>query len=225
LRCIANESAFALSWKEHKGLRRIMDNALLVFLLTITAFLLSITLHEFFHALVAYWLGDDTAKRAGRLTLNPFAHIDLLGLLFLILVRVGWAKPVPIEPRNFKYPGFYSILVGLAGPFSNFMLAFISLYAMKYLVLYLPYETLFLFLKEMVALNVMLGLFNILPIPPLDGSHIIAALIPLQWREGYYRLQPIFLILLLMLFTTSLFQEWFLKAVAEVTKLLKMLVI
>ena len=88
------------------------------------AFLIALTFHEFCHALMATYLGDPTARRAGRLTLNPVAHVDPFGLLFLVLFRIGWAKPVPFDQRNFKYPKLYSILTALAGPASNLFLAF-----------------------------------------------------------------------------------------------------
>ena len=141
------------------------------------AFLISLSFHEFSHALVATWLGDNTPKKSGRLTLNPFAHVDLLGLFCLLIFRVGWAKPVPFDQRNFKYPKFYSILTGLAGPFSNFLLAFVAFLIMAHIpsgLLPAYAVTTFSQLLEMTGrLNVMLGIFNLMPIPPLDGSHII----------------------------------------------------
>src|SRR3972149_9450529 len=99
-----------------------MDNVLMSQIiqvgLILCTFLFAITVHEFSHALAAYLLGDDTARNAGRLTLNPLAHIDVLGIIFLLLFRIGWARPVPMDPRNFKYPRFYAVLFRLVGPFS-----------------------------------------------------------------------------------------------------------
>jgi Zn-dependent protease len=193
-------------------------------LFALIAFLLSITVHEFFHAFTAYKLGDPTAKNAGRLTLNPIAHIDPLGLLFIIFFRIGWAKPVPVDPKNFKYPGLYSIIIGLAGPLSNFLLALLSLYGITYLVPYLQYQWLNVFLMQMLAINIMLGVFNILPIPPLDGGHIIGALVPERWKQSYARMQLVFLFLLFFLLSTSSFQKLFFTLVARVAALLRMLV-
>jgi len=141
------------------------------------AFLISLSFHEFSHALAATLFGDNTPKRDGRLTLNPLAHVDMLGLLCLLLFRIGWAKPVIFDPKNFKYPKIYSILTALAGPCSNFLLAVIMLYTIKYFPLLgfsLPITTSFLqIFKATAYINIMLGVFNLFPIPPLDGSHIL----------------------------------------------------
>jgi Zn-dependent protease len=143
------------------------------------AFLIALTFHEFCHALAATALGDSTAKRAGRLTLNPMAHIDPLGMLFLLLFRIGWAKPVPFNQHNFKYPKFYSILTALAGPCSNLLLAFVSFTCIKHFPTHLVSDAVALsflqILEALAYINVMLGVFNLLPIPPLDGSHLIIA--------------------------------------------------
>lgn len=198
-------------------------------LITIVAFLLSITFHEFCHALVAYALGDDTAKRAGRLTLNPLSHIDPLGLLFIILIRIGWAKPVPFDSRNFKYPRFYSILVGLAGPAANFLLALICLYVAEYFPWHLLSKQadmiVWEFLKTSVWINVMLGVFNLIPIPPLDGSHFIAAFIPERLQYAYYRFQQFSFILLIILLNIPAFQRAFYSAITFTVKFLANLVV
>lgn len=174
------------------------------FFILIFAFLSAITIHEFSHALVAYLLGDDTAKRDGRLTLNPFAHIDPLGLLFLLFFRIGWAKPVPMDARNFSHPRLFSVLAGLAGPFSNFIFALFFLYIAHYLpsehapiALAPAYVTL---LKMTVWINIMLGVFNLLPLPPLDGSHIVYALLPRRLQPLYYLVAQFSIFILLFLF-------------------------
>lgn len=145
------------------------------------AFLISLSVHECSHALAATLLGDDTARRQGRLTLNPLAHIDPIGLLFLMVFRIGWAKPVIFDQRNFKYPRLYAILTAFAGPLSNFALAL----ACFYMLAYFPSAffsiavglTLIQIIQATAYVNLMLGVFNMLPIPPLDGSHVITALL------------------------------------------------
>ncbi len=142
----------------------------------------SITFHEFSHGLVAYWLGDDTAKRAGRLTLNPISHLDPLGAIMLLIAHIGWAKPVPINPYNFQDLKKGTALTAAAGPASNFLLALISAFILRlFMHVIPPYITnsiffmnyIILFLYFCVFINIALGLFNLIPFPPLDGSKII----------------------------------------------------
>lgn len=171
----------------------------------IPAFLISLSFHEFFHAFTAYLFGDDTAKRIGRLTLNPLAHVDFWGLFCLILFKIGWAKPVPFDNRNFKYPKLYSIITALAGPFANFLLALILLYAIAYFPAHLfkPYVSLtFLQIFTVTAdVNIMLGVFNLLPIPPLDGSHVITMLLIDKYPKFVIWLyQYAFILLILLIF-------------------------
>ncbi len=175
------------------------------------AFMISVSFHECSHALAAYLLGDPTAKQSGRLTLNPLAHLDFLGMLFLILFRFGWANPVPMDQRNFKYPRIYSILTALAGPSSNFILAYASLMLIHHFPSNLVYpaitQTVIQLLTATAYINIMLGAFNILPIPPLDGSHILIALIAKPFPRlvlWIYRYSLFFLLLLFMLPPTRL---------------------
>lgn len=147
----------------------------------LVAFCLVLSVHESAHALMAYLLGDDTPKRAGRLSLNPLVHIDPLGLLSLLVFRIGWAKPVVFDHRNFKRPKLYSVLTAYAGPASNFILAFLALVLLRFLsMVHLPVGvaiTLSQLLTIIAQISVMLGVFNLLPIPPLDGSHILMVLL------------------------------------------------
>ena len=181
----------------------LFDSAILLqTIIVILVFLIAITVHECAHALVAYLLGDRTAYDAGRITLNPFSHIDPVGLLFLIFLRIGWAKPVPMDPRNFAYPRLYAMLTGLAGPASNFLLAIICLFGMKIGKVWFGFATQGAYgvLLEILAyINVMLAVFNLLPIPPLDGSHILQLCIPLRWQVYYYTFSRYALFLLLIL--------------------------
>lgn len=193
----------------------------------IVAFILALTIHEFCHALTAHLLGDDTPERMGRLTLNPLAHIDPLGLLFLIIARIGWAKPVPFNPHNFSRPKLYSVIVGLAGPASNFALALIFMYASRFIPPHLSTQTAVLvksFLTTSVWINVMLGIFNLLPIPPLDGSHIIYVNLPEKWKPYYNKFQPFSIILLFVLINIQLFRDAFGKAIMMVIKFLHAIV-
>lgn len=160
-------------------------------LLRLPAILFALSIHEFSHAYAATRFGDDTPGRQGRLTLNPLAHIDPMGFLFLVLLRFGWAKPVVINPVAFKNPKRDEIVVSLAGPFSNLVAAFFFGGIFKLLTIYGRHwfafenfgEALFLMLLNFILINIGLAIFNMLPIPPLDGSHLISALIPNKYFQ------------------------------------------
>ncbi len=144
--------------------------------------LMTLTIHEFSHGYVAYLLGDDTAKRAGRLTLNPLKHLDPLGLLMFIIVKIGWAKPVPINPYNFKSFKRDTAITAAAGPASNFVVAIIFSIILKiFFAMFkenlMMNEAVIGFTFQIIYLtilyNLALGLFNLIPFPPLDGSKIL----------------------------------------------------
>lgn len=146
----------------------------------VAAIFIALTVHEFSHALVAKWRGDRTAELAGRLTLNPISHIDVMGLIPLLLFGFGWAKPVPFNPYNLKNPKWDSVLIALAGPASNLVLAIIAAFIMRLLVLFgvlssLNLVVVFFFL--MIIINLFLMIFNLIPIHPLDGSKLVFALL------------------------------------------------
>jgi len=177
-------------------------STLLFFILAI----ISITLHEFSHGIVAYRLGDPTAKEAGRLTFNPLAHIDLFGTILLpillntiIHVPFGYAKPVPINPYYFKNPRRDIMLVGASGPLSNIAAAVI----LSLIVKVLPVSTFSTVLVWAIVTNVILAVFNLIPIPPLDGSKVIAALLPARIYHNYLKLQIYGIILILALSLTG----------------------
>ncbi|MDA3850281.1 MAG: site-2 protease family protein [Spirochaetaceae bacterium] len=158
----------------------------------IPAILIAITFHEFAHGRVAMLLGDNTPELTGRNTLNPLKHLDPVGFLLLMVVGFGWAKPVMINPNNFKNFKRDTILVALAGPTANFILAFIFTLLYKILVINLGivFVGLYNFIFYSISINLALMVFNLLPIPPLDGSRIILNLIPnsnSEMRLKYYR--------------------------------------
>lgn len=165
-----------------------MDLLKIVYLLP--GILLGFTFHEFAHAQTAVWLGDDTPRYQGRLSANPFVHINILGMLLIILVGFGWAKPVQVNPDNFKNKRRDHIIVSLAGPFMNLFIAFIFLIVMKICYL-MPenilngnlYMVLMNIFDNAVWINVVLFIFNLLPIPPLDGSHIFSNLFRLKEKN------------------------------------------
>ncbi|MDF1578386.1 MAG: site-2 protease family protein [Desulfobulbales bacterium] len=169
-------------------------------------FLLAITFHEFCHGYVAWRLGDPTAKNAGRLTMNPLKHLDPLGVLAFIIMRIGWAKPVPVNATYFRNPVKDMMWVAVAGPVANLALALGSAVAMKLLVMTEPFvpNIVLIPLYNMVAVsiwfNLVLCIFNLLPIPPLDGSRILAHFLPLRSAMLFYRLEPFGFIILLLLF-------------------------
>lgn len=151
-------------------------------LLRVAAVFLCLTIHETCHGLAAYALGDPTAKRAHRLSLNPLRHIDWLGLIMMVAAGFGWAKPVPVNPNYFKKPKQGMALTALAGPMSNFLLAFIMLLAARIFCDVASYseanQRILDFILMVAILSIGLGLFNLVPIPPLDGSKVLFAVLP-----------------------------------------------
>ena len=155
---------------------------LIVLMMGAVASLCCLTIHELSHGYAAYRLGDPTAKVNGRLTLNPIAHVDWVGLFLMLVARVGWAKPVPVDMRNFKNPKRGMAITALAGPVSNFLLAYVALLVSSALYHFAPDHRFvayaLLFFSYMAVLSVGLGLFNLIPIPPLDGSKVLFSLLP-----------------------------------------------
>ena len=165
--------------------------------------LIAITLHELSHGYVSYKLGDPTAKNAGRLTLNPIKHIDIFGLLALVVFKFGWAKPVPIDPRYYKNRKLGIIYVSIAGPLMNLCLACICAFFCR--MLYYSYSSvLFDFFAIGMQINVGMFVFNLLPFPPLDGSKILFSLLPDKVEYFFYKYEKYFMIIVLVLVLTDL---------------------
>ena len=166
--------------------------------LRLVSVLICLILHEICHGIAAYALGDPTAKMSHRLSLNPLHHIDWMGLVAMLFIGVGWAKPVPVNPNYFKKPKQGMALTALAGPASNFLLAFLLVFALRFT--YHGILTTFCkFLLDTAMLSVGLGLFNLIPIPPLDGSKILAAFLPdraYRWLMRYERYGMLIVIVL-----------------------------
>jgi Zn-dependent protease len=159
--------------------------AITEWIIRIPVLLFAITIHEYAHGKAALSLGDPTARDAGRLTLNPLPHIDPLGAIALFLFNFGWAKPVPVDTRYFHNPRRDTILMSLSGPLANFAAAFVAGLFLRYMML--PYELYLKALAYLLLMNTGLGLFNLLPIPPLDGSHVMENLLPYKAARTYRR--------------------------------------
>lgn len=177
-------------------------NTVIEYVIIACVALIAITLHELAHGYTAYKLGDNTAKERGRLTLNPIKHIDPIGLLALIIIHIGWAKPVPINTMNFKSRKSGTILVSIAGPLTNLLLAILFAVLLKVTIglnLYLSF-----FLQYGVILNIGLAVFNLLPLPPLDGSKIVASLLPIKLERLFYKYQRYLSLIVLVLYITGI---------------------
>lgn len=193
-----------LTWLQQLQFGGLFDTILVV-----AASLLCITVHETCHGLVAYWLGDPTAKNAGRLTLNPIKHVDLVGLVMMAIVKFGWAKPVPVDMRYFKNPKQGMAITALAGPVSNVVLAAAALLVRSVLLyFYLSHGDgtvlgyVISFTEYVAIISAGLAVFNIIPIPPLDGSKVVFSLLPQNtyWKLMRYERYGM-IVLVIVLFT------------------------
>ena len=173
----------------------------------IPGLIIAMVIHEYAHARVAVALGDRTPMLMGRLTLNPAAHIDPVGLIMLFLVRFGWAKPVIIDPRNFRKPRRDDILVSLAGPAANLVTAFLALVALlvlKSTMGHLSFGVYQVF-QLIIIYNINFAIFNLIPLPPLDGSHVLMQLLPPRMAYRYARLERYSFLILIALMMTPFF--------------------
>ena len=197
-------------------MRYFSTDTLIQFLFVVPCVLIALTFHEFAHGYMAYKLGDPTAKNFGRLTLNPLKHLDPIGTICMIFFHFGWAKPVPINSRYFKKPRRDMALTAAAGPIMNFILAFFGVLVCRILtkifvafpaqsnfVYYIQYAALTLF-SYFHMLNLSLGVFNLIPIPPLDGSRIFYIFLPQKWYFGVMKYEKYIQLALLVLLWTGL---------------------
>ena len=191
------------------------QNSILILLLTLPAILIAITFHEFAHAFAADKLGDNTPRAQGRLNLNPLSHIDPVGFALLIVAGFGWGKPVQVNPRNFKRNITMSkaeAIVSFAGPLTNFILAIIFTIFLAIILKFnifsnlavRAYWLILVFIMELILINIGLGLFNLLPIPPLDGSKILNHFLPYNAKSWFERNQYILYIVFLVIWITGI---------------------
>jgi Zn-dependent protease len=184
------------------GLTQLLVNNPLLFLAAAVLLLYSVIAHEIAHGFVALLFGDDTALRYGRLSLNPLSHLDPIGTLMLFVVGFGWAKPVPVNYQALD-SRFGLIAVSLAGCLTNFLLAFTAIFLLQ-----LPgvnsLPSLAAVLAIVARINVILGVFNLLPIPPLDGSKVLTAFLPWEAQESLSRIEPYGFFILILLLVTGL---------------------
>ncbi len=178
-------------------------------IILVPVILFSLTIHEYAHALVAHRLGDDTAKRQGRLSLNPLVHLDVLGTLLLFIVHFGWAKPVPVDPRNFRNPKKDMLMVAIAGPISNILTAIAAAVILKALFenfAAIPpgsgADVAARMLVWFMYIGIVLAVFNMIPVPPLDGSRVLYGLLPdsLAYRYARFETYGIFILFAFFLF-------------------------
>lgn len=187
-----------------------MNEKILDYLIKALVLFTAVPVHECAHAWAAEKMGDDTGRKQGRITLNPFAHLTLWGSLMMILVGFGWGKPVSVDPRNFKNPKKGMVLTSLAGPASNFIMAFLSMIVYKVLA-FLSFAkdsstldmlaTVFVYIT---LINISLAVFNFLPIPPLDGSKIFNAILPEKWYFTIMKYENFIFIALIVLVYSGL---------------------
>ena len=196
----------------------------LIALTFVISLVTAITVHEFAHALVAYRLGDPTAKLAGRLTLNPTAHLDPLGTLALLLIGFGWGKPTPFDPFNLRNIKRDSALISVAGAASNFIIA--TLLSLPYLIAYftnslspqinMAYDI----LSIGIWLNLILGVFNLIPVHPLDGFKVLAGLLPRDWYRDFMQTEKYGIFILIFLLITGTIGKVLFPVVSSIFSLL-----
>lgn len=187
------------------GLLSLLMNNPVTFLLLAVPLLYSVILHEIAHGLVASWFGDNTAKHSGRLTLNPMAHLDPVGTLMLFFVGFGWAKPVPVNYNNLNNSRLGIMAVALAGCITNILLATVAIFLMQ-LQVFNTNPAFATILPIVIKINIILAAFNLIPIPPLDGSKVLMGFLPEEAQSNLARIEPYgFFIIIILLYTGILY--------------------
>ena len=209
-----------------------MDNFFLKLSIMLVPGLMAITFHEVSHGFIAYIRGDNTAKSLGRLTLNPLKHLDIIGTLMIIVVGIGWAKPVPVNFNNLRSPKRDMIWVSIAGPVTNLILAILSAFLIRVIVplaepvpdsslLHMFLEPILLMLAFSVYINLILALFNLMPLPPLDGGRVFMGLLPDRLAAKLSRVEPYGMIIIIVLvFFTDVFKYTILPMLSVMVHLL-----
>tara|TARA_B100000579_G_scaffold336006_1_gene286799 strand:- start:2838 stop:3503 length:666 start_codon:yes stop_codon:yes gene_type:complete len=203
------------------GLISILNTNPVIFILIAIALIFALCIHEFAHGYIAYLNGDDTAYRMGRLTLNPLAHLDPIGSMMILFIGFGYAKPVPVNPANLNNPRIDMIKVAAAGPISNFILSFIGVLFFTLLMKFnLMQDNYRIFLTYFIIINTYLGLFNLIPIYPLDGGQIFGNIISKYNRRLFIQLNeygPKILmgVILFSVFTNIPILSWFIQTPAD----------
>lgn len=194
-----------------------MENFLFKLSIMLVPGLFAITCHEVSHGFIAWRYGDPTARMQGRLTLNPLKHIDIIGTIMIVLIGIGWAKPVPVVFENLRNPKRDMIWVAAAGPVTNILLAFVSAMLLRLLVplaetvsvgsqLSMIVEPLVMMLAFSVYINLLLAIFNMIPLPPLDGGRVLSGLLPYRQAAALARIEPYgMLIIIVLVFFTNIF--------------------
>lgn len=180
-----------------------LNNYLIDFLIVLPAVLIAISFHEFAHAAAAYVMGDPTAKNEGRLSVNPAKHIDPIGLLMLMIARFGWAKPVPVNENNFKNRTMGSLLVSIAGIGMNILIAIVAFIILHFTQNLFQNYAYFEVMSSIIRINIAFAAFNLLPVPPLDGSKILVTLLPSKYRYMVYKYENYGTVILILLLITG----------------------
>lgn len=182
-----------------------LNNYLMDFLIILPGVLIAISFHEFAHAAVAYAMGDPTAKNEGRMSVNPAKHIDPIGFMMLMIARFGWAKPVPVNENNFKNRTLGNFLVSIAGISMNILIAIVTIIIIHFTQGLFSNYAYYQVMSSIMRINIAFAAFNLLPVPPLDGSKLLLSLIPVKYRYFVYQYENYgTLILILLLITGTL---------------------